>query len=185
MATDSALIASSTTQAAAAQVQSREGASVPQVSPPAHPKLPVGHFTIGLGVTRIGHARPYQRKPCDPLYRPLRIFTRDPAANLLQGSVSSINIPYEPLRPGPEGKLLEVDSGPGRSTLDLEDPSILISGGLAPSVAGRHSELQHLPHRLSRQPELPGYRTLAPALDTNRPPYSTVDLHLEHPSGVP
>jgi hypothetical protein len=55
---------------------------------------------------------------------------------------------------------------------------------LLPPVAGRHSKLQHLTYRLSRQPELPGYRTLTPALDTNRPPNTTVYLHLEHPSGV-
>jgi hypothetical protein len=55
---------------------------------------------------------------------------------------------------------------------------------LLPPVAGRHSKLRHLPHRLSLQPELPGYRTLTPALDTNRLPNTTVGLHLEHPSGV-
>ena len=143
MATNSAQMAPSTTQAAAAQAQSREAASLPHASPQTQSKLPAEHFTIGLGVTRTSHAAPYQRKPNDPLYRPLRIFTRDPAASLLQGSVSSINIPYEPLGPGPEGKLLEVDPGPGHSSLDLDDPSILISGGLAPSVADErfHSQM--------------------------------------------
>src|ERR1019366_3588617 len=52
-------------------------------------------------------------------------------------------------------------------------------------VAWRHSVLQALPYRLSRKTKLPGYRSLTPALDTNRTPYTPVYLHLEHPSGVP
>src|SRR5271155_1241160 len=38
-------------------------------------------------------------------------------------------------------------------------------------------------YRLPRQPKLPGYRSLTPALNTNRTTYTTVYLHLEHPSG--
>src|ERR1035441_223035 len=56
---------------------------------------------------------------------------------------------------------------------------------LLPLVAWRHRVLQHLPYRLPRQTKLPGYRSLTPALDTNRTPYTPVYLHLEHPSGVP
>jgi hypothetical protein len=52
-------------------------------------------------------------------------------------------------------------------------------------VAWRHSELKHLPYRLSRKPKLLGYRSLTPALNTNRSPYTSINLHLEHPSGVP
>src|ERR1019366_4430302 len=52
-------------------------------------------------------------------------------------------------------------------------------------VAWRHRVLQHLPYRLPRKPKIPGYRSLTPALDTNRPPYTPVYFHLEHPSGVP
>ncbi len=56
---------------------------------------------------------------------------------------------------------------------------------LLPLVAWWHRILQHLPDRLSRQPKLPGYRSLTPALNTNRTTYTPVYLHLEHPSGVP
>jgi hypothetical protein len=56
---------------------------------------------------------------------------------------------------------------------------------LLPLVAWWHRVLQHLPHRLSRKTKLPGYCSLTPALNTNRPPYTPVYLHLEHPSGVP
>ena len=53
-----------------------------------------------------------------------------------------------------------------------------------PLVARRHRVLQHLPYRLSRKSKLPGYRSLTPALNTNRTPHTSVYLHLEHPSGV-
>ncbi len=56
---------------------------------------------------------------------------------------------------------------------------------LLPLVARRHRVLQHLPYCLPRQPKIPGYRSLTPALNTNRTPYTPVYLHLEHPSGVP
>jgi hypothetical protein len=56
---------------------------------------------------------------------------------------------------------------------------------LLPLVAWRHRVLQHLPYRLPRQSKLPGYRSLTPALNTNRTPYTSVDLHLKHPSAVP
>ncbi len=56
---------------------------------------------------------------------------------------------------------------------------------LLPLVPRRHRVLQHLPYRLSRQPKLLRYRSLTPALNTNRTPYTPVYLHLEHPSGVP
>jgi len=52
-------------------------------------------------------------------------------------------------------------------------------------VAWRHRVLQHLPYCISRKPKLPGYRPLTLALDSNRSPYTSVNLHLEHPSGVP
>ena len=52
-------------------------------------------------------------------------------------------------------------------------------------VAGRHRVLQHLPYRISRKPKLPGYRPLTLTLDSNCSPNTTINLHLEHPSGVP
>ena len=52
-------------------------------------------------------------------------------------------------------------------------------------VAGRNRVLQHLPYCLSRKPKLPGYRPLTLALNSNRSPYRSINLHLEHPSGVP
>jgi uncharacterized protein (DUF58 family) len=51
-------------------------------------------------------------------------------------------------------------------------------------VAGRH-RVAKLPHRLPRYPKLQSDRTLTPALNPNRTPYTPVKLHIEHPSGVP
>lgn len=35
-----------------------------------------------------------------PRCRPLRIYTQDPAASSVMGNVATINLPFEPLRPG-------------------------------------------------------------------------------------
>jgi hypothetical protein len=93
-------------------------------------------FLIGSTVTRAVHGRPCERKSNDPVYRPLKIFTLDPAESRLEGSVSTINIPYEPLQPGPVGSVFRVDNNDGWQRLrrvDLDDPKILIQNGLDPS----------------------------------------------------
>jgi hypothetical protein len=94
----------STTAATAAQAQSREGSweRIPS-GRPVRQTVP-DQYQLGLGVTRASLIEPYQRESSDPIYRPLKIFTRDPAASLLEGSIASINVPYEKLREGPEGK---------------------------------------------------------------------------------
>ncbi len=74
------------------------------------------------------------------------------------------------------------------ATIDLTDPPRPQLGPLdrlLPLVAWRHSVLQHLPYRIPRQPKLSGYRSLTPALNSNRTTYPPIYLHLEHPSGVP
>jgi hypothetical protein len=56
---------------------------------------------------------------------------------------------------------------------------------LFPPVARRNRITQHLAHGHPRQPKLPCYRPLTSSLYQNRSPYTPVDLHLVHPSGVP
>ena len=97
-------------------------------------------FVIGPGVERAVRGRPYERKPDDPLYRPLRIFVLDPAASQLEGSTTTVTIPYEPLEPGFRGSVFEVDSrdegtGKGYRTLDLDDRKNLLTDGRNPSPA--------------------------------------------------
>ena len=129
----------STTQATAAQAQSRESAGELHRSG-ARDERSDGfgmRFEVAASVTRAV-ARPFARKEGDPLYRPLNVLTSDPAASRLEGSVALLNVPYESLRPGPEGRLFRVDSeDPQQHTryrqADLDEPAALLHGGFAPS----------------------------------------------------
>jgi hypothetical protein len=142
MRPDTARSIPSTTEATAAQAQSREG------SPDRAPsRLPVrqtvpDEYKLGQGVTRASRIELYQRESSDPLYRPLKIFTRDPAASLLEGSIALINVSYEPLKAGPVGSLFRVEEDCAGSSVDLDDFSILMSSGLAPSVSDRRFHRQ-------------------------------------------
>jgi hypothetical protein len=99
-------------------------------------------FTVD-GFERSGSARPYERKPGDPLYRPLRIYTVDPGTQQADGAIATVNVPYEPLPNGLEdGSVFSVVSvleHPGREMesrkvkLDLNDPLVLLTAGHAPS----------------------------------------------------
>jgi hypothetical protein len=101
--------------------------------------LPDGKFfvvdPIFLGAASV---RPYERQREDPIYRPLRIYTLDPSASRLDGAIATINVPYEPLEPGPKGRLLEVLDYKGidvaNPPVDLDDPRVLIRNGREPSV---------------------------------------------------
>ncbi|MGH8246753.1 MAG: peptidase M4, partial [Gammaproteobacteria bacterium] len=89
---------------------------------------------------------PYQHSRGAPLYRPLKIFTQDPAASKLEGSIALINVPYEKLEPGPKGAIFEVDNYDGHQSnrkVDLDDPAILIENGLeaSPSNPRFHQQM--------------------------------------------
>ncbi|HVF89959.1 MAG TPA: peptidase M4, partial [Blastocatellia bacterium] len=91
----------STPLATAAAAQTREDLPVEQSASPRTPCKGEGlAFTIGPGVERAVHGRPYERSGNDPVYRPLKIFTLDPAESRLEGSIAIVNVPYEPLKPG-------------------------------------------------------------------------------------
>ena len=91
----------------------------------------------------------YQRKAGDPLYRPLKIYTVDPARGRLEGATATVNVPYEPLELGPRGARFEVVGSLGlmrqieagdvevvvRSyrPVDLEDRRVLIRSGRDPA----------------------------------------------------
>ncbi len=90
------------------------------------------------GVIRQASVRPYVRRPGDPLTRPLRIFTLDSSTARTDGAVATIDVPWEPLLPGPVGSLLAIEPSDGavlNSGVDLDDPRLLIQGGLDPSVS--------------------------------------------------
>ncbi|MET1162675.1 MAG: hypothetical protein ABWY48_09035 [Pseudoxanthomonas sp.] len=131
----------STTQAAAAQAQSRDGAADPR---PPVPGPAIGErdglgtrFRVAPSVTREV-ARPFTRKPGDPLYRPLKVFTSDPSASRMEAAVALINVPYEPLEPGPEGRFFKVNSADPQQhvryqTANLDEPYALMAAGYTPS----------------------------------------------------
>lgn len=132
----------STPAAASAVAQSRAGAGGARAGgvPDLHGPAPRRDFTIGPGVARGAHGLPYERAPADPLYRPLRIYTLDPAASRTEGAVATVNVPYEPLEPGPAGAVFRVDPGDAGTgeryrAVHLDDAAELIRGGRAPSPA--------------------------------------------------
>ena len=117
-----------------------ESAHVPPVADDGRPG--VGrrgeHFNISARVIRAGQVAAYERKPTDPLYRPLRVFALDPGASRRDGAIAVVNVPYEPLEPGPAGALFEIVDegldGEGPSApLNLNDPNVLISQGRSAS----------------------------------------------------
>ena len=139
MATYAENLTPSTPEATAAVAQSRLGVPTASTAEPQgeRPSLDSA-FRIGPGVERPAHVQPHEHQSGDPIYRPLRIFTLDPAASRFEGAVSTINVPYEPLTPGPCGALVEVDNYDGwqqvhYQRVNLDDPKVLLQDGRAPS----------------------------------------------------
>ncbi|MEO7401548.1 MAG: hypothetical protein ABIV07_12425 [Polaromonas sp.] len=135
MTHDAPLATATTTSAVAATSQSRDAdAALPAGTAIDYFAGEGGQFTLGDGIRRLP-AAPYQRKKGDPLYRPLRIYTVDPSASRLEGAIGTINVPFEPLKPGPEGALFSVvgTSDIGCRSADLEHQHVLIASGYQPS----------------------------------------------------
>jgi hypothetical protein len=91
---------------------------------------------VGPGVLRQASIQPYRRKHGDPLERPLKVYTLDSTLASHRGAIATIQIPYEPLQPGPDGSLFFVDPSddPKLNTcIDLDNPRILMNGGLNPN----------------------------------------------------
>jgi len=96
-------------------------------------------FTIGQSVQRAAQGQPYERKPDDPVHRPLRIFSLDPAVSQSDGAVGEVKVPFEPLQPGPTGAVFEVDDvdadqGTHWGRADLDESAVLLRNGHAPST---------------------------------------------------
>ena len=90
------------------------------------------------GVTWQAHVQVYRRRRGDPLTRPLKVFTRDSTTSRVDGAIATIEIPWEPLDPGPLGALFAVDPLDGEDkngAVDLDDPRVLIRGGLDAAVS--------------------------------------------------
>ncbi len=92
----------------------------------------------GEGLFRQAQVQPYRRRRGDPLVRPLKVFTIDSTTARSDGAIATVETPWEPLMPGPIGRLLAVERLDVRGkpvAVDLEDPRILIQGGVEPSVS--------------------------------------------------
>ena len=96
---------------------------------------PQHRFEISPRVERQAQTRPYRRTPGSPQTRPLRIFTLDPSVSHRVGGIATVEVPYEPLEPGPVGALFAVDPAVAAPALDLEAPHLLMTHGLQPSPA--------------------------------------------------
>jgi hypothetical protein len=106
--------------------------------PQGHLAASANYFVVDPGFLATASMRPYQRTHQDPIYRPLRIYTLDPAASRLDGAVALLNVPFERLSSGPAGSILEVvdwdqTTGQFNKPVDLDNPRILIESGRAPS----------------------------------------------------
>ena len=73
-----------------------------------------------------------------PVYRPLKVYAFDPSRGKNLGNIMTVNVEFEPLRPGPSGKRVcvvdyDFTNDVFYEPVNLNDPSILLGGGLAPS----------------------------------------------------
>ena len=127
----------STPQSVEAMAQTTEGTpSAVEAKTTSAPPEKDRNFQVGVGVARAVEGRPYERQDDQPLYRPLKIFALDPSVSRLQGATALVRVPYEELKPGPEGRLFKVklEAGETRPPLDLDEHNILIGNGLDPST---------------------------------------------------
>lgn len=95
-------------------------------------------FELGRRIRRSAEIPHFDRKPDDPIYRPLKIYTIDPSRHREEGQTAEINVAYEPLKKGPIGFRFEVrktDDGPlGKyPDVDLDDPNLLMDNGRDPA----------------------------------------------------
>jgi hypothetical protein len=77
----------------------------------------------------------------------LRIYTLDPSVSDRLGGTATVMVPYERLEPGPVGSLFKivVDNPPAplkAEALDLDNPHLLLSGGLSPTPSDGRFHLQ-------------------------------------------
>ena len=134
---------SSTTEAVAAQAQSRGeaqlgDAGIDRGDSDARAQANRNRtYETGNGIASSPLA-PYERRKGDPIYRKLQIYTVDPSTPRLEGAVALVDVPYEPLEPGPVGNLFCVqDYDADRQAIyrraDLDDKGVLLRSGYAPS----------------------------------------------------
>jgi hypothetical protein len=73
-----------------------------------------------------------------PATRPLKVYAFDPSVGRMLGNLLNLGVPYEPLERGPIGRRLAVIDYDGHANayyqpVDLDDPAVLLQGGLDPT----------------------------------------------------
>jgi hypothetical protein len=96
-----------------------------------------GLYTFGAHVTRTVPRAPAHQRGA-PLRRPLRIYVMDPGASRRDGSIATIDVPFEQLKAGPAGRLFLVDpmdyaARQAYQPADLDSPHALLRQGYDPS----------------------------------------------------
>lgn len=110
-------------------------------------------FSLGKRVLIPALLPPPEPQVGEPSSRPLWIYTSDPASFGLRQPVLKVDVPFEKLSPGPGGALFKVTTNKlpddlirlldwnedkiahfAKTPLNLEDPSLLIQGGLTPTT---------------------------------------------------
>ena len=96
-------------------------------------------FTLGSGLTQAARPEPYRRRPKDPVHRVLRVYTQDPGTSRSDGAVAEVEIPWEPVGPGPSGCVFVVrdihePTGETWAPIDLDDVRVASERGLPPST---------------------------------------------------
>jgi len=74
----------------------------------------------------------------NPVIRPLKAYAFDPTQGRALGNYMTVNVRYEPLKPGPAGKYVAVIDYDATNQcyyrpVDLDDPAVLIRSGLDPA----------------------------------------------------
>ena len=100
---------------------------------------PENPFVLGPAIEAPYVYSPYRRSPDDPAFRELTIYTQDPATSRFDAGIAKIQVPYEPVDPGPTGKLFYVhdyDDSARRwyPPVELDTVQLALAGGLAPST---------------------------------------------------
>ncbi len=135
---DHTTLTASTPAAVAALAQSRDTGGSAMAAPARAPRH-TGGYLVGAGVTRtVTPAASPQRDM--PLYRPLRIFALDPSVSRREGGITTVNVAWEPLQPGPSSRLFDMDShdpvtGDDYLPANLDDPLPALGGGYEPDAA--------------------------------------------------
>jgi hypothetical protein len=91
----------------------------------------------GLGKAADAPAKKPVRRDM-PFYRPLKVYAFDPSRGKNLGNIMTVQVEYEPLRPGPAGERVavidyDVTNDCFYEPVNLDDPAILIRGGLDPT----------------------------------------------------